>query len=45
MQMLHRMPGITATVITGKNRKAYEAFQENMKILKYLDTRRISANI
>lgn len=40
MQMLHRMPGITATVITGKNRKAYEAFQgkyEDIEVLGYTE--------
>ena len=36
MQMLHRMPGITATVITGKNRKAYEAFQGKYKDIEVL---------
>ena len=40
MQMIHRMPGITATVITGKNRKAYEAFQgryEDIEVLGYTE--------
>ena len=34
------MPGITATVITGKNRKAYEAFQgkyEDIEVLGYTE--------